>query len=324
MSSRRSQGNLQPYPREGTSLLAAHHLFLAQTPALSDNQVLQAVDAAFDRTVRDRVGKKRLFPSRPEQFVELCVKHLRQRSGIMGAYFYSLFSVEEIFGIDAIPHEVQRQRMNIGVFYQYLIKELMRITHTENRRSNIEAVFDGSREGDIIAEVKTPQFSRGLRLYGSVKKSSDTVGGQDVPGVIRRLESEALSEKNITRPYLCVFMYAEPPGGRLKSYTDSRSLRNNREGYPFSQNCESWEPGFIFPYISGRAPIDIYKIALSRVEHFLPFYTVDYRAECAILLKNRLMELGLINSSGKIDTTRFLEFIMSNKPHRKIIEKGDS
>ena len=52
-------------------------------------------------------------------------------------------------------------------------------------------VFDGSREGDIIADIETPTFESGLRLYMSVKKSKDTVGVQYVPGLISRLYSLA-------------------------------------------------------------------------------------------------------------------------------------
>ncbi|MBU1398866.1 MAG: hypothetical protein KKH85_08280, partial [Proteobacteria bacterium] len=43
-------------------------------------------------------------------------------------------------------------------------------------------VYDGKREGDVEAEVETPGFEPGLRLYISVNKSKDTVGGQDIVG----------------------------------------------------------------------------------------------------------------------------------------------
>ena len=228
--------------------------------------------------------------------------------GALSPHFYSLCDVEDIFQFDAIPHEMQRHRMNVGVFYQYVIIELMRAS-SKSGDSNIEAVFDGSREGDVVAEINTPGFQQGIRLYGSIKKSSDTVGGQDVPGVISRLEKVAITERNISRPYLCVFIYATPPAGRIKSYEDSRSFRRNNEGYPFSENCESWEPGFVFPFISGRSATDIYRFAIARVGHFLPFYTIRFKKECSQLLKRKLGELGLLTEEGKLDRIAFSKFV---------------
>lgn len=161
----------------------------------------------------------------------------------------------------------------------------------------------------MVADIKTPGFRRGVRLYASVKKSSDTVGGQDVPGAIRRLEDVARAERNITRPYLCTFCYATPPGGRIRGYQESRSVRYNRDGHPFSENCESWEPGFIFPFISGHAPIDIYKLAITKVGHYLPFHAMAHRQECARLLREKFVEMGLLSQAGKIDQVKFLEFV---------------
>jgi len=139
--------------------------------------------------------------------------------------------------------------MTIGVFYQFLILELMR---------NSWPVFDASREGDIVADIETPGFDAGVRLYISVKKSKDTVSGQDVGGVIRRLEGEAKAEKNLNRPYLCVIGIATPPKGKLKGY-DDRSIRTTNTGGTYSLNCEFWGPGFLFPFISGRTALEIYQ-----------------------------------------------------------------
>src|SRR5690606_26233304 len=131
-----------------------------------------------------------------------CIEHLRTRSDpILSPMFVSQCNIEDIFELDAVSHEMQRHRMTIGIFYQYLLLELMRKKWY---------VFDSSREGDIVADIETPKFSQGIRLYMSVKKSKDTVGGQDIGGVIRRLESLAKEEKNLTRPYLCVLCVATP------------------------------------------------------------------------------------------------------------------
>ena len=299
----------QPYPREEKLLIAAHSLFPECRPSLSDNKIISAIEKAFDRSRRNKVGNIRQVPSSPEELVNLCLEHLKERSDpVLGTFFYSTCEVHEIFELDAISHEMQRQRMNMGVFYQYLIIELMREA-SKIHNSNIEAVFDGSREGDVVADLKTPGFSKGIRIYASVKKSADTVGGQDVPGVIRRLEGGAKAEKNLTRPYLCVFCYATPPGGEIILYTDSRSVRYNNEGHPFSENCESWEPGFIFPYISGRSATDIYKFSIGKIAEYFPFYSIKFKKECADLLKQKLESLGLVNSQGKLDSNKFLKFI---------------
>lgn len=290
-------------------MLAAHSLFPPHKPPLSDDLIIKAIDTAFDRTSRNRVGSVRKVVKTPLELVKLCVSHLKKRTDpILGAYFYLQCNIKEIFELDAIPHEMQRQRMNMGVFYQYLTIELMRKS-LKSRKTNIEAVFDGAREGDVVAEIRTPGFKPGIRIYTSVKKSSDTVGGQDVPGVIRRLESIAKEEKNITRPYLCVFCYATPPGGVIRSYQDSRGVRCNNQGYPFSDNCESWEPGFIFPFICGRPPVDIYKLAITRVGHYLPFYTIEHKKECARLLKEEFEKRGLVDIHGRLDQTKFIKFI---------------
>ena len=73
-----------------------------------------------------------------------------------------------------------------------------------------------SREGDVVADLKTPGYKEGIRIYASVKKSADTVGGQDVPGVIKRLEAGAKAEKNLTPAHIYVFFVMQlPEEGRL-------------------------------------------------------------------------------------------------------------
>lgn len=290
---------LQQYPRKQGQLLAITELFPVQKPSLTIEQVKVCIDNAYKRCLLKKSGGKRNIPDSPEKLVDVCLEHLRTRSDpILSPYFVSLCDPESLFELDAVSHEMQRHRMTIGVFYQYLLLELMRTKWP---------VFDGSREGDIIADVETPGFTRGLRLYMSVKKSKDTVGGQDVGGVIRRLESMAKEEKNLTRPYLCVVCVATPSGGRLLSYED-RQVKCNNQGAPYSLNCEYWGPGFVFPYITGRNAKDIYLLAIKKVAEYLPFLTLQYREECARLLKRRLRELGLLLENEKIDPVAFLNF----------------
>jgi len=214
----------------------------------------------------------------------------------------SLCEADRLFELDAVSHEMQRHRMTIGVFYQYLLLELMRQRWP---------VFDGSREGDIIADIETPTFEPGLRLYISVKKSADTVGGQDVPGVIRRIESVAKEEKNLTRPYLCVICIATPSGGKLLSYSEDRHVKCNASGSAYSLNCEHWGPGFVFPYVTGRNAKEIYMEGIKRISGHLPFLSLKHRKECSALLKRRLAELDLLAQDGRVAPEKFLHFCCS-------------
>jgi len=295
---------LQPYPREKNILLAKSSLFPPLDPPMDSTIIELSVDEAFKRCIMKKSGRKRSLPRTPEELVELCIEHLRTRSDpILSPYFVSQCNVDSLFELDAVSHEMQRHRMTIGVFYQYLLLELMR---------NRWPVFDGYREGDIIADVDTPGFKTGLRLYMSVKKSKDTVGGQDIGGVINRIESLAKHEKNLTRPYLCVICIATPSVGVLRDYND-RHIRCNNEGNPYSLNCEFWGPGFVFPYVTGRNAKDVYLQGIKRVANHLPFLTLEHRQKCSVLLRKRLAKLGLLDDQGRISAEKFLEFSCAEK-----------
>lgn len=79
----------------------------------------------------NKQGARSPLPDNPPELVKLCLTHLRERSDpILSASFLSQCQAEEVFELDAIPHEMQRHRMKIGVFYQYLVIELMRSRFT--------------------------------------------------------------------------------------------------------------------------------------------------------------------------------------------------
>jgi hypothetical protein len=266
--------------------------------------IQSSIDAAFKRCIKTKTGENRDTPENPGELVDLCIEHLRSRSDpILSPFFVSQCDIDSLFELDAVSHEMQRHRMTIGVFYQYLLLELMR---------HRWPVFDASREGDIVADIETPSFSSGLRLYMSVKKSKDTVGGQDIPGVINRIESVAKQEKNLTRPYICVICFATPSDGILHGY-DDRQIKCSNQGSPYSLNCEFWGPGFVFPYVTGRNAKEIYLEGIKRVADHLPFLTLRYRKECAVLLKKKLAALNLLDSNGKLSPVRFLEFSCAEK-----------
>ncbi len=296
-----SKIQLQPYPREANSLLSANFLFPRKEPVISQKVLDQSIDTAFKRCLKNKKGVFKEYKKSSSELVKLTLKHLKERSDpILSPFFLSQLNIEDIFELDAVSYEMQRHRMTIGVFYQYLILELMRKTWN---------VFDGSREGDIIADIDTPQYELGLRLYMSIKKSVDTVGGQDVSGVIRRLENEAKAEKNLSRPYLCIMGIATPSKGKLKGFED-RKTKTNKFGQPYSLNCETWGPGFIFPYITGLDALEVYKQSINKVSKYLPFLTLESKKECSQLLQDELLNLNLIDSNNRIDIYKFLLYIL--------------
>jgi hypothetical protein len=299
----------QPYPRKEGSLLAISSLFPRLNPPLAREYVQDAILNALARTKKTKTGDQLPTADNPKKLVKLCIQHMMERSDpILSTNFYSKLEVDEIFDMDAIAHEMQRQRMKIGVFYQYLLIELMRVS-IKTQQSNIIQVFDGSREGDAVADIKTLGFDKNLRLYISVKKSSDTVGGQDIGGVIARIEKVAKTEKNLTSPYLCVIAIATPPRGLILSYEDSRNVRYNQDNHPYSENCEIWTPGFLYPYITGWDAIDIYKESLLLVDKQLPFFTLKFRSNCSKLLEKEFMRLGLSDTKGHVLKDKFFEFV---------------
>lgn len=310
-SAKKKHPNLQPYPRRD-DYLAEDSLFPRPEKALTKHQLDHAIVAAFERCLTDKKGDRTELPTEPSELVNLCLTHLQERSDpILSPYFLSQCRIEEVFELDAIAHEMQRHRMRIGVFYQHLLIELM--------RKRFRTVSDGKREGDVEAEVETPGFAKGLRLFMSVKKSSDTVGGQDIGGVIRRLEGSAHEDKNLTRPYLCVVCFTTPQKGVVLPYEKGRSMKRTRDGQPYSPNCEVWGPGFVFPYVSGLEPEVIYKTALRKIGEYLPFNTLSYRETCGKLLAEQMKKLDLVDpQSNRIDPDKFQKFTSKRKINMEI------
>lgn len=292
--------NIQPYPRDSEDR-ADISLFPKLEVPFDDNKLIQAIDASFSFCLKNKKGDSKKLPNSPEKLVNMCLQHLKERSDpILSSYFVGQLKAEQIFELDAVSHEMQRHRMSIGLFYQILLLELLKI-----RWPSVGA-YD---ESDLVAEIDTPGFDKGLRLYMSVKKSADTVGGQDIGSAMARLESLPKNDKQLTRPYLCVFGIATPSKGRILSYMEDRKIKRNKHGQPYSVNCEHWGPGFLFPYITGREPTEIYRHAYGRIANYLPFKTLEYRQICAEMLGDKLAELKLVKVDGTIDPDRFLLYV---------------
>lgn len=284
---------------------------------MPEPQIITAAQIAFRECGLTRTGQEREIPSTPEELAQAALYHLKERTDpVDGVAFFSSIPVEEVFQFDAIFHEMHRHKMQMGDYYHKLILELMKASR-QLTHSNIENATDGPREGDVIADLKTPGFATGIRIYGSVKKSGDTVGGQDFADAVRRLERVARDDQGRRKPYLCAFMIGNPIKGVIRRYTESRYIRGDRQRRPYSENGEVWEPGFIFSYITGRAAREVFRLSLEQVERFLPYHTLRHRNAASRLLADDLRRLGLVGNNGRLDKNAFLAFTADITPSQE-------
>lgn len=105
-------------------------------------------------------------------------------------------------------------------------------------------------------------------------------------------------------------MIGNPIKGTVRDYKNSRYMRGDRHSRPYSENGEVWEPGFIFPYITGRVARDVFQISLDLVERYLPYYTLRFKKEASRLLAEELHRLGLSTAKGAMNRSALLEFII--------------
>lgn len=301
---------LQNYELEEGSILLKHSLLPKLNPPLDNKEIRTAIEMAFERTRKTRKGNEGRVIDTPEGLVKTCLKHLKERHDpIIGASFFSTVGAKEVFEMDAISYEMQRYRMKIGQFYQYLILELMRAA-SKRQGSHIINAGDGKREGDVEADIRLSN-GKELRLYISVKKSGDTVGGQDLGDAIKRLEQVAKTDQNRTSAYLCVIAIANPDKGWIGDYKESRQIKNDSKGRPYSMNCEMWWPGFTFPYIAGRSVTEIYKEAAKLAVKYLPFYSLKFKKQCSDMLHKELVNMGVATEDGKIFIEKLFEYLES-------------
>lgn len=133
---------------------------------------------------------------------------------------------------------LQKERMNSGWRYQFIAKDAALLTQRFNSISDI-----GASEADFNATILEIKNDRPINIYVSVKNRTNTMGGQDWPKAIRAMESMALSDKNRTGPYLCVFGIAMDKG--------LRNIRNEgKTGMPYSINTEVWLSDFFWPFFT--------------------------------------------------------------------------
>ena len=135
---------------------------------------------------------------------------------------------------------LQKERMNSGWRYQYMVKDL---AIASNR---FESVLDiGTNESDFNVTIRIPDSDHEvLTIYVSIKNRENTMGGQDWPKAIEALETMAKNDKNREKYYLCVFGFTMQQGKRkfrMKKGTQT----------PYSYNTELWSSNFLWPFFSG-------------------------------------------------------------------------
>jgi hypothetical protein len=55
--------------------------------------------------------------------------------------------------------------------------------------------------------------------------------------------------------------------------------------------------------------LEIYKESLKYAEKHMPFYSLKFRKECAELLKDAFIKLGIADSKGVINKDKFFDFV---------------
>lgn len=156
-------------------------------------------------------------------------------------------------GVEAFRNQLlQRGRMNSGWRYQFLVVSAARETERFISISDI-----GSAEGDFNATIAfedTANYAQPLSLYVSVKNRSNTMGGADWPKAIAALEAVAITDKNRTGPYCCVFGIAMDRGQRY--------IKADKGGKAQSVNTEIWQSDFFWPFFTNLSYEEVMALVL--------------------------------------------------------------
>lgn len=146
---------------------------------------------------------------------------------------------------------LQKERMNSGWRYQYLVIECAHQSRRFRRISDI-----GAAEADFNAVIDYQDASkRPLSLYVSVKNRSNTLGGQDWPKAILALEKMASEDKNRVGHYCCVFGIVMERGQRV-------IRRVSKTKQPYSVNTEIWLSDFFWPFFTNYSYEEIMSAVL--------------------------------------------------------------
>lgn len=186
---------------------------------------------------------------------------------------------------------IQKERMNSGWRYQFIAKDAAILTQRFHSISDI-----GASEADFNATVLEIKTHRPINIYVSVKNRTNTMGGQDWPKAIRAMESMAVSDKNRTGPYLCVFGIAMDKG--------LRNIRNEgKTGMPYSINTEVWLSDFFWPFFTNCSYDKIIKSVLKVLikEGGISSIDVEIPKELFISFGDECESYGLLDKKGNFN-----------------------
>jgi len=201
---------------------------------------------------------------------------------------------------------LQKERMNSGWRYQYLVIDCAR--HTKR----FESVSDiGAAEGDFNATIKFLDVSREpLSLYVSVKNRSNTMGGADWPKAIQALENVAKVDKNRTGPYCCIFGIAMDRGDRYIK-------REQKTKIAHSVNTEVWLSDFFWPFFTNTSYEEIMRLVLDvLVSSYSPEdlpTQIDVPPQLLDSFGESCAEAGLIDELGDFNDPYKLVSFFCNK-----------
>ncbi|HZG54608.1 MAG TPA: hypothetical protein VEZ40_21070 [Pyrinomonadaceae bacterium] len=201
---------------------------------------------------------------------------------------------------------LQKERMNSGWRYQYLVIDCARQT------KRFESVSDiGAAEGDFNATIKFLDAGREpLSLYVSVKNRSNTMGGADWPKAIQALENVAKVDKNRTGPYCCVFGIAMDRGVRYIK-------REQKTKIAHSINTEVWLSDFFWPFFTNASYEEIMTLVLDvLVSSYSPEdlpTQIDVPAQLLDSFGESCAEAGLVDELGNFNDPYKLVSFFCNK-----------
>ncbi|MBI5643334.1 MAG: hypothetical protein HY954_07650 [Deltaproteobacteria bacterium] len=194
---------------------------------------------------------------------------------------------------------LQKERMNSGWRYQFLVAESARYTKRFKSISDI-----GAAEGDFNAQIQfIDKRTDILNLFVSVKNRCNTMGGQDWPKAIHALENHAKNDKNRTGPYCCIFGIAMDRGSRYIK-------REQKTGRAHSENTEVWLSDFFWPFFTNYSYEEIMMQMLNTLIRSNKPEALAVHVEVPQRLVDSFGEAcrdaGLIDESGKFNDPRKL------------------
>lgn len=216
-------------------------------------------------------------------------------------------------GVEAFRNKLlQRGRMNSGWRYQFLVIGCARET---GRFINLSDI--GAAEGDFNAIIEfqdTTRYPRPLCLYVSVKNRANTMGGADWPKAISALEAVAITDKNRTGPYCCIFGIAMDRGQRY--------IKRDKNGRPQSVNTEIWLSDFFWPFFTNLSYEEIMLFVLDVLESVeapmdeLPTM-IDVPEQVLNAFGAECVEKRLVDEIGNFNDPRKLVSFFCNPMPRK-------